>query len=186
MTKACVLLIALLCLLVACGPSPQAIQAALEQTEAARPTATPIPPTSTTMPSDTPAPTATLTLEPTRAYCAMEEASEVREQLLPLMDEYLAIFESATKTTASTQYLPLLKDLESVQEDLDAVDFPPCMENADLYMTEAMALLHESFEAILDNNLALASQKLSRSSDFIGEAATEVEKVVDCLPNCQP
>ncbi len=174
MRRALLLSIAFIVVLVACQPSPQMIEEAIQLTETARPTKTSIPPTKTLAPT------------PTQEYCNYDEVMAARESLMPILDDFTGIFSSASSVTKVEQYLPLLNDLEDIQERYSKIDFPPCMENLDLYTAQSMTELHDSLELAQDANFDLAVQKLQSSQNYIIEATGEIENLTKCLPNCEP
>lgn len=180
MKKTSLICIALAFILCACQPSQEMIEKAIKQTDAARPTNTIIPAT------PTPEPTATPTVEPTQEYCNVDEVMKTRDELMPVFDDYTQIYYSASDVKKPEQFLPLLKDLEKIQERYSKLDFPPCMENLNLYTSQSMTELHDSLELAIDEKFDLAVQKIQNSQDYITEAIEEIDKLTECLPNCKP
>lgn len=180
MRKTLLLCITLILISAACQPSQQMIEEAIKRTAEAKPTEIIIPAT------QTPEPTRTPTLEPTQEYCNVDEVLKTKDDLLPIINDYTAIYSSAADVKKPEQYLPLLKDLEEIQERYNKLSFPPCMEDLDTYTAQSMTELHESFELAIDENFDLAIQKVRNSQDYLAEATSEITKLTECLPNCEP
>lgn len=188
MKKILLMIVPLLILVLGgCGPTEVDIAEAIRKTEAARPTEMPTP-TEIPVPTETPLPTATATpaSTPTREYCNASEVVRNRDALLPIVDEYIQIFDRGSRITATTQFSLLKRDLGDIQTRLDKIDFAPCMQDTVHYLSESMRSLHEGFDAAIEEDFETGILKTRRASDFLGEATDELVKVIDCLPNCRP
>lgn len=192
-----VIALMLLLILAACAPSEGAVQTAIAQTAQAEPTSTPTKkprptmtkrPTKTHMPTRTPGPKKTprptITAKP--EYCDWGEVTDVKNDLSPLVKKFGEILGHASSKSTPAQYLPLVRDLEEVQNDLDKIKFPPCMEDTDLYLTQSMLMLHESFEAAMEGDLSSASNKIKMCLDYMDQVNVELTELAECLPYCKP
>lgn len=174
----------ILMVITACQPSEQAIQQAIAETEAARPTETAIPPTVTLTMTITP--TFTMTATPTMEYCNLKDVNSTRDKLLNPLLKIIEILQTAETVDSALEFTPLQKDLLKIQMDILLIDYPPCFENAFTYLNESIDLMSDGFEVAINGDWNSGANKINLSGEYLILSTEEVQKIIDCVPNCKP
>jgi len=179
-----VIFLLFLAFLAGCQPSEEAIQQAIAETEAARPTETQIPPTIT--PTMTITPTFTMTVTPTMEYCNLKDVNSTRDKLLNPLLKIIEILQTAETVDSALEFTPLQKDLLKIQMDILLIDYPPCFESTFTYLNESIDLMSDGFEVAINGDWNSGANKINLSGEYLILSTEEVQKIIDCLPNCKP
>jgi hypothetical protein len=176
--KKFVIFLFFLALLAGCQPSEEVIQQAIAETEAAKPTETQIPPT--------PIPTDTPTMVPTMEYCNIDDVNTAKDQLMEPIVIMIEILETSEKVNSSSEFIPLQNDLLKIQKDILAIEYPPCFDDAFVFLNKSVLLMDEGFEVAINGDWNSGATKINLSGEYLIQSANEVQEIIDCLPNCNP
>lgn len=190
--KSSFILLMILILLSACSPTEKAMQKALSQTQNAQPilTNTPEPtatleptPTSTATPepTSTPEPTATNTPE----YCNAEDFVTALGEISSIMTDFNDQIQIMVELTG-VDWQTVIVEISKLQRELYDVEVPECMTYLKQLLDGAMSDAISAATYIYTGSISEGTTALVETTTGILLFTDELERLVDCFPNCKP
>lgn len=149
-----------------------ALQTQSYQTEQAKPT-----------PTKTPTPTKIPTPKPTEnTYCPPDEVAEAISKFEYIMEKYNNSMKRM-EDPSNNNWLEV-NELGSLAERASRMDVPDCLSNARFHLKNALQGTELAISAFMDGYDLAAEKYKEDAIDHFKFFMSDVEEVMDCLPNC--
>ncbi len=141
-------------------------------------------PSSTPEPTNTPEPTATQTPE----YCNLDDFWAAGDEIIRIFGEFndqVQIFADSSDTLTG-DYQGILVEVTRLQRELTDLDVPGCMDYLTQILDEAMSKLIKAVTYLIAGDLSTSAVYIVETTTQILLFTPELERLINCVPNCEP